>query len=394
MRIGYDVSQTGTEKAGCGHMADSLLEAMVAATDTNDYIVYPTFGDRYWDLLGPEATRRFTQEHVQLGLMHETPADAERFWRAPPADLEHQLGHPDVIHSNNFFCPSGLRHARLVYTLYDLSFFDHPDWTTEHNRQVCFDGVFRASLEADLIVAISAFSRDHFLRVFPHYPPNRVRVVHLGSRFSTPSADTTAEPSPPLALDLTDFFLFVGTLEPRKNPVMLVRAYERYVKQCTGVPKPLVLAGGRGWLTESLDEEIRGQGVADRVHRLGYVDDDTLAWLYRNCRAFVYPSRFEGFGLPVLEAMGHGAAVITSANSALPEVIGDAGLLVDAEDEAALANALEALATDDARCGELRRRALERAARFSWRRAADQVLSCYDDVIAMEKRARSSVGSP
>ncbi len=390
MRVGFDVSQTGTEKAGCGYMADSLVQALTEVDRENAYILYPTFGDCYWDSQGPAATRRIDRSGVQVGLTHESLADAGRFWRSPPPDLERQLGEPDIVHANNFFCPSGLRAARLVYTLYDLSFLEHPGWTTEHNRQVCFDGVFRASVEADLILAISDFSRRHFLRAFPHYPADRTAVVYLGSRFDPSKTERMEAPSNPEVVP-GDYFLFVGTLEPRKNPSRLIRAYARYVERCEDAPKRLVLAGGRGWLTGSLSEEIKSSGVASLIDRLGYIEDAVLSWLYRNCHAFVYPSRFEGFGLPVLEAMAHGAAVITAATSALPEVIGDAGILIDPEDEIGLAEALLAVARDEPRCRRLRQRARQRAAQFGWQRTAKTVLAHYRAVVEREKYVAAPV---
>src|SRR5262249_19420115 len=129
------------------------------------------------------ATVKVDGHHVRRGLAHGTPDAARAFWSRPPDDLEAQLGHPDVIHANNFFCPTTLRSVKLVYTLYDLSFLEQPEWTTEANRAGCSDGVFKASLYADRIIAISAYSRRHFLQTFPHYPSENVVVVPPASRF-------------------------------------------------------------------------------------------------------------------------------------------------------------------------------------------------------------------
>jgi hypothetical protein len=122
--------------------------------------------------------------HVRRGLAHGTQDAARSFWSRPPANLETQLGYPDVVHANNFFCPTTLRKARLVYTLYDLSFLEHPEWTTEANRSGCFDGVLNASLYADRIIATSEYSRRHFLETFPHYPSERLAVVPPATRFA------------------------------------------------------------------------------------------------------------------------------------------------------------------------------------------------------------------
>ncbi len=178
MRIGFDISQTGKAKAGCGWLADSLIRHLAEIDTRNEYVLYPTFGDGYWDIVGPESTVHIDKSNFQRGLSHATMAEMREFWRNPPSDLETRLGEPDIVHANNFFCPRGLRQARLVYTLYDMMFLEHPESTTEANRNTCFTGVFNASLRADFIVAISQYSRNHFLSTFPHYPADRVHVVH------------------------------------------------------------------------------------------------------------------------------------------------------------------------------------------------------------------------
>lgn len=387
MRIGFDVSQTGTEKAGCGHVAHSLVRKLAEIDRENEYLLYPTFGDRYRDPQGSGAAVRVERPNFEVWSAPEPLDEAEAFWRRPAPDFEARLGHPDIVHSHNFFCPQGLERARLVYTLYDLAFLSHPQWTTEHNRLLCFEGVFAASLYADLVLAISRHSRDHFLATFPHYPAERVRVLPLASRFR--DASPVARPaSLPEHLGPDGYLLFVGTLEPRKNPWRLLRAYAGYVERVPD-PLPLAVAGGPGWLVGDFDERAAALGLGDRLIRLGYVDEPALLWLYQNCRAFLYPSLFEGFGLPVLEAMSQGAAVVTSNASSLPEVVGEAGaaLLVDPHDSRQLEDAMVRVAGDPALRGRLRSAGKARASRFSWRSTAEQVLASYREVLTMAKYA-------
>src|SRR6185369_12988003 len=120
MRVGFDVSQTGQAKAGCGYFADSVIRNLATIDAENEYILYPTFGDFYWDPAWPSTTCHIAQANFRQGLGHRTVAEVQSFWRSSPPDLEVRLGSPDIVHANNFFCPVGLRHARLVYTLYDL----------------------------------------------------------------------------------------------------------------------------------------------------------------------------------------------------------------------------------------------------------------------------------
>jgi len=384
MRIGFDVSQTGTGKAGCGYVSDCLIRELAAIDQRNEYVLYPTFGDAYLDPEGPEATRRIDRPDFRVGPACTTRSQARELWRRSGDSLEQALGSPDVVHSLNFFCPTGLQRARLVYTLHDLAFLRHPEWTTEHNRQLCFEGVFDAGLHADFVIADSEHSRRHFLDTFPHYPAERTRVVYLASRFPE-SDDEIQRPASLSGLEGDGFLLFVGTLEPRKNPLRLLRAYARYATAAAD-PLPLALAGGSGWLMDDFDRLVETADLSRLVRRLGYVDDRELRWLYRHCRAFLYPSLFEGFGLPVVEALSQGAAVVTSSTSSLPEVTGDDGaILVDPDDEDELLRAIETVTDDPDVRARLREKAPRVAARFSWRRTAEEVLAVYEEVLAAEK---------
>lgn len=384
MRIGFDVSQTGAGKAGCGFFADSLVQALAEADTANQYVLYPAFGTGWWDPDHVRTTRRIARPGFGRGpegMSHETNV---AFWRHPPDDFEARLGGPDVVHANNYFCPRGLAHARVVYTLYDLVPLDHPEYLTEANRLVCFDGLFEASLRADLLLAISSHSRARYLAHFPHVPADRVKVVHPASRFA--DARPPRDEAAPGGLEPGRFLLSVGTLEPRKNLRRLLAAYAR-LAAAGDVDVPLVMAGGRGWLEDGLESYVASLGIAGRVRVLGYVDDETLRWLYARCLAFAYPSLVEGFGLPVLEAMGHGAAVLTSDRSSLPEVAGDAALAVDPGDEQAIAAALRRLATEPGLRDALKTRALERSARFSWTQAARQTVDAYHEVRERPRRS-------
>jgi glycosyltransferase involved in cell wall biosynthesis len=377
MKIGFDISQTGKQKAGCGYFADSLARHLAEIDPLNEYILYPTFGDSFWDPDWASGTYRLRQANFHNGLGHKTFETAKVFWSHPPEDLESQLGDPDIVHSNNFFCPQGLRKARLVYTLYDLSFLVHPEWTTEENRTACFQGVFQASLYADLIISISHYSRNHFLEVFPHYSENRIVVAHPASRFSN-SVDIRPPSNLP-ALVPGQFWLNVGVFEPRKNQERLLRSYDLLKKEL-GKTYPLVFAGGSGWLMENFEKKLDELHLRQDVIFLGYVENETLQWLYKNCFAFLYPSLFEGFGMPVLEAMSLGAPVIASKVTSLPEITGDAALLIDPTREGEICQAMRRLAVDPQVRFDLMGRSSLQASKFSWHSTASTVLQAYQQV--------------
>ena len=389
MRIGFDASQTGANKAGCGYMAHSLIDTLTRIDRDNHYILYSNFGPDFWDPDHAQGTynagsengrsRNGRSPNLERRFTNFSHYRAKAFWSDPTADFEEKLGRPDIIHSNNYYCPTGLQQARLVYSLYDLAFLEHPEYTTEANRLVCFNGVFEAGLRADAIITISQFSRQHFLSLFPHYAAENVHVVPLASRFeigAPASSRQVAGWKPALS---GQYWLSVATLEPRKNLRRLLKAYAD-LKHTNQTDLPLVMAGGKGWLEDGLRTYIQELDIQNHVYLTGYVDDPTLQWLYQNCFAFVYPSLFEGFGLPVVEAMSLGAAVITSATTSLPEVTGDAAVLINPEDVDALAEAMRRLENDSGLRTELQQKSLIQAGKFSWEKSAEQVLGVYSAV--------------
>lgn len=379
MRIGFDVSQTGGKKAGCGYLAASLIQALAGLPDCPEVVLYPTFGDQFWDPEWDRLTYRHPSGRWPRLLSPEDWPSSQRFWREPPPDFETQLGNPDIIHANNFFCPSGLKSARLVWTLHDLLFLEYPEWTTEANRQGCFEGSFRASLRADFIVANSRYSRDRFLHFFPHYPAGRIAVAHPASRYLNlpPAGPAAAVPD----LKPGSFWLTVGTLEPRKNLEGLLHAWRRW----SGAP-PLVVAGGEGWMMEGWRTLTAGLDVRSA----GYVDDTQLQWLYENCRGFVFPSRAEGFGMPVVEALSCGAAVVCADRTALPEVAGEAALYCNPDDPESILSAVQRVDGDPMVSSRLRDLARPRAALFNWSRSARLVLEVYHRVAGLQRFSHSS----
>lgn len=383
MKIGFDISQTGKDKAGCGYFADSLIQALTNKDKANEYILYPHFGTSFWDPHGKKTTRHINRANVSRILIGNNFNESRNYWKNLPEKGEEIIGNPDIIHTNNFSCPAGIKRAKIVHTLYDMGFLKHPEFTTEQNRLVCFEGVFAAACYADFIIAISNYSRENFLEIFPHYPADRIRTVHLASRFSALNGNEQEAAIKNLTPD--KFWLAVGTLEPRKNVRRLLRAYADFVRQ-SNHDFPLVLAGGKGWLEDDLEAFIAELGISENVRILGYVQDEELSWLYKNCYAFLYPSLYEGFGLPVLEALSLGAAVVTSNTTSLPEVAGQAACYVDPLNEADIAAALLRLANDNEYRIKLKSMANDQARKFSWDKCAEEVLEIYTEVMKMPKK--------
>lgn len=381
MHIGFDISQTGSDKAGCGYFAHALIQCLLKLSPEHRYSLFPSFGDFYFNHYMP-LKNPYAGKQVHYGPRHLVREMAHEFWNSEA--VEQAIGCPDIVHSNNFWCPIGMKTSRMIYTLYDMGFIVDPSWTTETNRVGCFDGVFRASLAADWIVAISDASRQHFLNTFPYYPEDRVRVIYPCSRFIDGQAVGT-RPKCLNDIPAGRFWLSVGTIEPRKNQRQLVEVYARYLAS-GNVPMKLVLAGRDGWLMDDFQSYLASLGVADDVVITGFVSDDELIWLYRNCFANLYPSFFEGFGLPVLEGMQYGAPTLASNTTSLPEIVGDAAISLDPNDKDAWVNAMISLSQDEAARQRLSHAARVQATSFDWKRSANTLLQLYDEALATPKR--------
>ncbi|MGC8875397.1 MAG: glycosyltransferase family 4 protein, partial [Chloroflexia bacterium] len=235
---------------------------------------------------------------------------------------------------------------------------------------------------ATRVIAVSQATRDDLIR---HYRtvPDRVHVVHHGV---SPRFRPTQDPGVRARYGLPErYFLYLGTLQPRKNLERLLAAYARLP---AGAPA-FVLAGGRGWYFERIARAVAAHNLGERVLFPGYIADADLPAVLSGAVAFVYPSLYEGFGMPLLEAMACGTPVIASRSSSLPEVVGDAGLLVDPLSVEALQEALQRILEDEPLREALRARGLERARLFTWERCAHETLGVLEKALAARARAKS-----
>lgn len=378
INVGFDISQTGPNKAGCGYYAHAMIQNLLALAKDIEFTLYPSFGDFYFNSFMPI---RNQYRKGNYGPRHLTREFASNFWNNN--NLEIKLNKPDIIHANNFWCPTQLKVSKLIYTFYDMGFLYNPDWTTEANRFGCYSGVYRASIFADWIVAISEASKQHYLEIFPFFPEDRIQVIYPCSRFNNLHIETK-KPKALAKIVPGKFWLVVGTIEPRKNQLMLSKAYARYLA-LGGEPMPLVFAGGKGWLMENFNQDLQTLGITDKVIFTGYVSDAELVWLYKSCFANLYPSLFEGFGLPVLEGMQFGAATITTDTTSIPEVSGQAATLLPPDDVESWAQNMLNLVNFPEKRAKLQDLALQQAKKFSWQESAKQLSELYEKVATYPK---------
>jgi glycosyltransferase involved in cell wall biosynthesis len=231
---------------------------------------------------------------------------------------------------------------------------------------------------ATAMIAVSQNTRRDLLEEYS-IAPERVGVTYEGVSELYHPAPVEAERLRSKH-QLDHYILYVGTLQRRKNLVRLVEAYAHLLEQ-HDIPHKLVLAGSKGWGYEEVYAAVERSGVADRIKLLGYVPDEDLPGLYSGADLFIYPSLYEGFGLPVLEAMACGTPVAVSSTSSLPEVAGDAGCYFDPYNVAEIAQAIGHVLTNSDYKDELRQKGLSQVQYFTWRETARQTLSIYRDLI-------------
>ena len=270
--------------------------------------------------------------------------------------------------------PPGPR-QRSVVTVHDVAFLARPDLFPRRWRLMYRAGLARAVRTADAIIAVSEHTADD-LRRRTKVGAEKIHVVPLGASLPGPEPDVTATLS---RLNVRrPYVLFVGTLEPRKNLIALVRAYRRLAAK--GFDHSLVMAGAVGWKSAPLMHELslKGPGSIVLTDRIPSEEVDAL---YRGATALVYPSLYEGFGLPVLEAMARGVPCVVSNSASLPEVAGDAALFVDPESVEEIAAAMERVTADAELRERLRQLGLTRAAEFSWDETARRTLEIYKSIL-------------
>jgi glycosyltransferase involved in cell wall biosynthesis len=372
-RVGIDYTAAVRQTAGIGRYVRELTAAMavspvragssalrlfVAGTHRAD-LPLPPPGCTYYPSLISE------RNHARLWYRLRLPIPVE-MWTGPV----------DLFHAADFALPPTLPGARTVVTVHDLAFEHHPEDAMPGMLAYLRRVVPRSARRADQVIAVSEATRRDLIELYG-LPGDKIVVIPHGvsSRFF-PLAESDGRaalrtrrgwrfPDGPLVLT-------VGTMQPRKNHLRLVQAFAQVKTRAS-----LIVAGGQGWSYEVVRDEVARLGIGDRVVFTGFVDDRDLPDLYRAATIFAYPALFEGFGLPVLEAMASGVPVVTSNVSSLPEVAGEAAELVDPLDVEGMAVVLDRLLGDETLRSDLCQKGIARAGQFTWARAAEKTWGVY-----------------
>ena len=373
MRIAYDGVPLLGQRFGIGHYTDRLIRAVARADwDVRCVVVFP------WPVnpFRPLAPVPFADPHIEVP-RPIYPAKLRRRVRdklGVPEALEALIGPVDVYHATNYRLTHPVRQAKQVVSVHDLTVVLFPQWHPAKRVREIQAGL-QASVEmAERIIAVSQATKDDIVTHLG-VDPARVAVVPLAvdESFRPLPADEIDAALAPLGLERGTYLLFLGTLEPRKNVGRLLDALVT-LDDAVG---PLVLAGADGWGNDELRPRIAALSQRGRVRSLGYVPERLRAPLLGGARIFVYPSLYEGFGWPPLEAMACGTPVVTSNVSALPEVVGDAAVMTDPLDVDGLAEAIRRLWSDEGLRDTLRARGFVRARRFTWDLTARLTLDAY-----------------
>lgn len=379
MRIAIDYTPAIAQNAGIGRYTRSLVDALARLESGDEYLLLSADA--------PTAARPFPSAAAlrpHIIRLAGRPIGSRRLtvlWHRLrlPLPVEMLPGQVDVFHGTDFALPPALGLPRVV-TIHDLAFLTHPQYATVPLARYLARVVPRSLRRADAVIAISETTADDIVARYG-VARDRITVIMPGvdasfapviDRQALATIDARYRLEHPLALA-------VGTIEPRKRYDYLIAAFAR-ARQQPGGPRMLAIAGRRGWLYDSVFQAVEEHRVANAVRFLDYVPEDDLAALYSTADVLAMPSAYEGFGMPVIEAMACGAPVVCSDGGALPEAAGDAALIVPVDDIASLVDALVAVTSETTRQEAMRARGLARAAEFTWERVARRHLEVYHRV--------------
>lgn len=384
LRIGIDLGLCTPAYGGIGRYVEELTRACVAGEGGQDQ-------DRFVLFTGSHAPRWLTHPGVEQAHAEERMRYGVEPARGPthPALRANAVVGPrlrqyglDVFHAPDTlaFPFTAPRRLRLVATVHDLIPLLFPRVVTRRHRWLRLAALYGVVRRADVLLADSRATADDLMTRYPQ-ARGKTRVVHLGvdPRFAPASSEAVARVRHTLGLP-AQYLLYAGVINPVKNLERLIDAYAILAHERRETP-PLIIAGRRGWLVDGIVRRVSERRLMGRVRFCGFVPEPALPALLTGATAFLFPSLYEGFGLPILEAMACGAAVVTSDRGSMPEVAGDAAELVNPERPEAIADGIRAVLEDTGRRQDLGRRGRARAGQFRWRDTARRTREAYREAV-------------
>ena len=370
MKVCIDIQSAVTQQAGVGRYTRELVQHLNSAAPDDELLL------SYFDFRG-DATS-IDVPHAEQNVVRWCPGRlAQLAWKTihwPPYDL--MTAAADVYHFPNFIIPPMRKRTKSVVTIHDMSYIPYPHFAEERNVSYLRAHMKSTVKRADAIITVSHFSAREICN-YLDVSEDRVFTVHHGiaDRFMRPSDKITADVLASYKLD-KPYLLTVGTIEPRKNISLLIKVFE----SLTDFDGDLVIAGGLGWKYEPIMERIKKSPRAKSIRCLGYTHDDKLPALYAGASAFVLTSHYEGFGFPPVEAMACGTPVVSSVGGSLAEVLGDGAVLVEGVSEELWANQIRTVLSDSSFREALIDRGRDKAASYTWAKAASETMNVYRQV--------------
>lgn len=386
LEITIDATPIQPQSSGVGFYVTNLVHALAQLQEPENFQLSLAYQPRLknwlrWDFSLPDAIAPYPRTNIL-----PIPVRISNLLLAAPdrklvtAYFDYYLRSPTIFHGTNFALFPG-KNSRKLITIYDLTFIKYPHYA-DAVMKTYTQKIKQCLQEADAAIAISENTKKEIVAHF-NFDPDRIYVTPLASRYHPKylSEEQVDKIQSSLAYNFArPYILFVSTIEPRKNIINLVHAFN-YLKEQYKIPHNLVLIGQKGWNYQDIFNAIASSPWREQIHHLDYLSDELVALFYSQANAFVYPSYYEGFGLPVLEAMTLGTPVITSNTSSLPEVVGDAAILIDPDDAIALAEAILKVISDSQLRQELIQKGQQRAKLFSWENTARETLKAYQSLL-------------
>lgn len=368
MKIGIDITRAIIENAGIGRFTGEIVKNMIKIGSDDQFVLMTThFRD---DQEKNKRLRDLVAPNVKIKRLKLPGSFKELAWGWPWALTENIYNQADILLAPSFFEVNLAYKTPQVVIIHDMATFLFPEQrgkevSNRHNQRVK-----KVCAKARKIIAISQSTKNDIMR-FLKIKPEKIEIVSPGLTKFLPKGQLPSNLKP------KTYILFVGTLEPRKNLKNLLLAYG-LLPTLLREQYPLVIVGAKGWNTA---RELKDIKETKGVNWLGYVSDADLGELYRQATVFAYPSLYEGFGLPIIEAQQFGVPVLTSDISSLPEAVGDGGVQIDPTNIKAIARGLQRLLEDKELRQDLSQKALANAQKFSWEKSAREILRILRSVI-------------
>jgi glycosyltransferase involved in cell wall biosynthesis len=383
LKICLDATPIRDKPSGVGVYTLNLIKALDQLQESEnfklDIYFQPTFKNWLSKNFSPNTLIKTYSPHC-LPIPVTVTNALMKFPNPLLAYFARSLDQPDIVHGTDHFVYPNPK-SRNIMTIHDLTFVKYPDYVPTIVKTY-LDRIKNCLKFTDAIITFSENTKRDLVELLK-IDPDKIYITYQASRYHKDylSNQQIEELKISVSYDFNKpYFLFVSTLEPRKNVIGLIQAFN-YLKQKYKIEHQLVLIGQTGWKYQPILDTINQSPYRAEIHHLNYVTDDLVALFYTQAEAFIYPSFYEGFGLPVLEAMILGAPVITSNTSSLPEVTGDSALLINPNDSMELADAMLNLIRDRVLRDNLIFKGKEQASKFSWKKTAQATLNVYHSVL-------------